>query len=189
MKNLPFIFGTCVIFAALIIDGTNINPYRLYIFINVPTISLIWGGGLFLSLAIHGHTALIKAFVFGLSEQKESHKQAQSHITVLSSLHNIIMGLGFIGGIAGVILCWHRLDDPKSLGPALALSYLSVLYAIILSQLFVKTLINRASMTQAAFGNQVSTDSSWNAIAILFGICFIGVVGSLIIFLSFAKFG
>ena len=140
MKNLNFIFGTCVIFAALMFDGTYINLHRLYIFINLPSISLIWGGGIFLSLALHGHTAVANACQFALSEQKEAHKQAQSHITVLSSLHNIIIGLGFVGGIVGVILCWHRLDDPKSIGPAVALSYLSLLYALILSQLFIKTL-------------------------------------------------
>ncbi len=53
------------------------------------------------------------------------------------------MTSGIIGGLIGMTALLFKLYDPKSMGPAMAVAILSMLYGLIVSELFIGPLCSR----------------------------------------------
>ena len=51
---------------------------------------------------------------------------------ILAGLQKRLMGIGLLGFLLGIALMLPDFHDPKTLGPAVALSYLSLMYALLL---------------------------------------------------------
>lgn len=101
-------------------------------------------------------TKSMKSFIYGVkvisSSKTEIHKKKLSEsIEVFSLLLKTSIGIGFIGFIIGLIALLHVLDDPTSIGPAIAVSLLTVLYSVLFATLILipaKFLLNKIARKQ-----------------------------------------
>ena len=62
---------------------------------------------------------------------------------MLSTIRNIALGSGAIGFIIDLVNMLANLDDPKKIGPAMAMAMLTVFYAVILAELIINPMIGR----------------------------------------------
>jgi flagellar motor component MotA len=106
------IFGAIIWIAALALM-TTIEGMRVFAFVNIP--ALLW-----VSLGVIGALLITK-------------DPRQSHDEKLRIAAQAAWMSGIISFIVGLVVVLGNLDDPKMIGPNLAVALLSVLYAAIVS--------------------------------------------------------
>ena len=89
--------------------------------------------------------------------QSLNHQQALPHLHTLTTLCTLILSLGAVGALIGTISSLMNLDNPAAIGPAMAVTYLSTLYSLSLSELLIRPLRNKIYTQQSSFA---STSSS-----------------------------
>lgn len=110
--NKQNIFGAFIWVAALVLM-TTIEGMRIFSFINIP--ALLW-----VSLGIIGALLITK-------------DPRQSHDKKLKVASHAAWMTGIISFVVGLVIVLSNLDDPKMIGPNLAVALLSILYAAIVS--------------------------------------------------------
>jgi hypothetical protein len=112
-------------------------------FINLNSLVFITLIPLFFTLAHHHPLELIYAIILSIRGTKLNQQSSNNYQQVLSTLRLTISGSGVIGSLVGFVSMLANMDDPASLGPAMAVALLTALYAIIGSELLVAPMINR----------------------------------------------
>ena len=135
-RFLFILLGFISLIAAISING------ELLIFIDTTSLMLIILLPLFFTMAFHGPTGLLKAVHISLSAAKLD-EQATPHEHTLSTLRVTTSASGVVGSLIGFVSMLAQMDDPSKIGPAMAVSLLTALYAVIISELLIAPMINR----------------------------------------------
>jgi flagellar motor component MotA len=136
-RAVSYLGGIGLIAVAIILGGTALSFY------NAPAVLIVFGGGIFFTLAAHGIAGLKNALAASIGNKHHNAGSAKTHIAVLLTLKNAFLGAGAVGMLIGVIQMLGNLDDPSRIGPAMAVALLSLLYGFLLGDLLVGPLANR----------------------------------------------
>ena len=123
-------------------------------FLDPPSFVIVIGGSIAFTLAYHTWSDLSQAFIAGLKSEPVAPEQAEKHITVMSTARLVTGASGVVGTMIGLVLMLQNLDDPKHIGPALAVSFLTLLYAVILSEFLLAPLMNRIRLRATETGGE-----------------------------------
>ena len=135
MKVLFTLLGTGLFLVAVLM-GSSITA-----FINLPSILIVTGGMICFSLAHHDASAIRDAVRHALGN--EPSPNVQKDISVLATLRKTTYGSGVAGTLIGLVQMLQNLDDPKSIGPAMAVAILTVLYSVLIVEFLIDPLTNR----------------------------------------------
>ena len=108
----------------------------LRIFFDPGAFTIGFGGTLFLLFATHGWTASWSAISTGLHGliRNRDHQGSENHehaFQIARSGTLISLLVGTAGALIGVITMLQNLDDPSSIGPAMATALLCVFYTLL----------------------------------------------------------
>ncbi len=136
-------YGFIIVFGIIIYSIiTSARQYSM-VFIEPLGLILVIGlvAGLLLSVTkSNDHIKLIKALISDNSTDiTTADIVSLSHVLQIG--YRIALAAGLLGGFIGMISYLMHSDDPSSLGPAMALSFLSGLYGIILAEFCFGVLI------------------------------------------------
>jgi flagellar motor component MotA len=131
------ILGVGVVIGAMSMGG----EVRLYM--DVPSVAYVFGGTIFFSCAYQSPGSIASAFKTAVGRDPLSEQDARFHIGVLSSVRVIASASGVLGSLIGLVSMLANMDDPKSIGPAMAVALLTLFYAVIIAELFIGPLIGR----------------------------------------------
>jgi flagellar motor component MotA len=129
-------------------------------FIDYPSLILVVGGT-FGVLMIACDTSDWKNAGRMLSGPRKSLDQAgcQSAAVFFGQASRAAIAAGVIGQVMGMIIMLGQLDDPAALGPGMAVSLISALYGLGLSEFFFvpmqTTALKRAESTEPANGGRM----------------------------------
>ena len=153
MKFISGCLGVAIIVAAMLWETWSIQA-----FINLPSliftvavpVCLLW---------VHYSPAQCSAALRVAWGDELGPDSALTHMTVLSVLRRMILAGGMIGAMVGLVQMLHHLDDPSKIGPAIAISLLSVLVALMFAEFCVSPLIHRIAARSDVGGGQASPAS------------------------------
>jgi flagellar motor component MotA len=111
-------------------------------FINLPSLLIVLGGGLFVTLSFHSPTAVKNALVKGWVGATNSPDELKQYRNVLGTMRTSVVGSGILGTLIGLVQMLAHLDDPTKLGPAIALALLTLVYSVLLSELYLAPMSN-----------------------------------------------
>ena len=131
------VLGIGVVLGAMSYGG----EVRLYI--DLPSVAYVFGGTIFFSCAYQSPGSIAAALKTAFGRGPLSDQDARVHIGVLSSVRIIASASGVLGSLIGMISMLANMDDPKSIGPAMAVALLTLFYAVIIAELFIGPLISR----------------------------------------------
>ena len=146
MRILFGCMGTGLLIAAMTLSG------RLDAFVNMPSIIIVLGSAIAFTLAFHSWGDVTGAFSAGLGRGILAPDQAEKYVTVMSTARLVTGASGVVGTMIGLIQMLLHLEDPKHIGPALAVAFLTLLYAVILSEFVLAPLMNRIRLRAPAAG-------------------------------------
>lgn len=117
----------------------------LGIFVNIPSIVVVAGLSLGLQLATTGSRALLRTLsafrVFVIEVAPATLRQEDAAQLRGLTLH--LYAAGVIGTLIGWIQILANIDDWSQLGPAVAVSLLTLFYALVLSECLVRPCADR----------------------------------------------
>jgi flagellar motor component MotA len=115
-----------IILAAIIMGG------GIGAFIDIPSIILIFGGTFGLMLVSYSPQEIADSVTCTLLDSQDTHKIKQAAFFWFA-LVRILFGVGAISTIIGWMQMLGSLSDPNAIGPSMAISLLTFLYALLLS--------------------------------------------------------
>jgi flagellar motor component MotA len=113
------------------------------IFLNLPSLLLVAGCGVLLTIGAHGAAPFVAAVRAGWDAAETTAHQRARHRQVLRTLRNALCSLGAAGFVMGSVQMLSSLADPTAIGPAMVVSLLTVLYAVVLAELVVAPVLSR----------------------------------------------
>jgi flagellar motor component MotA len=137
MKLIAALLGSGLFLAAMALGGS------IMMFVNIPSILIVFGGTLAFSLTHHSPSELSSAFSAAFSRTNTSVKNTTRHLAVLSTVRKTLYGSGLSGVLIGLIQMLHNLEDPSRIGPAMAVALLCSLYCVFLAEMGIAPLHNR----------------------------------------------
>jgi len=169
--NMQVIFGLLgvgLLLAAILSNG------QLGYFLNAESAFLVCGGTLCLSLATFPVAQLDAAF-------RAAIKGGGTHrdVVVLGAVRRLALNTGVLGLIVGLVTMMSALDDPKRIGPAMAVALLSSLYAVLLAEGVLGPLTSRAmgSLDVSLAGAESEDDTpSRGGAGLVFGVLGLGAI-------------
>ena len=127
--------GTGLFLAAILMGG------NLAMFVNLPSIIIVLGGCVFMSMGAHGAGGVLQALGAGFSASED--ENAKHHLAVLRTVRTTLCASGAVGFLIGLVQMLANLSDPSAIGPAMAVALLTMFYAVFLAELVVAPMINR----------------------------------------------
>ena len=115
----------------LLIGAAMASGGSIASFIDPPSIMITVGGGMLLTLIAHGRQGIIG--MRKVSKEGGSRAQFEFAQTVATGAAKQFERVGWLGTGIGIIQMLQALDDPKSIGPAMAVAILCPLYAHLIS--------------------------------------------------------
>jgi flagellar motor component MotA len=100
-------------------------------FINAPSILITVGGGALLTVFAHGFGGI--AAMRKISKEGGSRAQFEFAQTVAQGAAKQFERVGWLGTGIGVVQMLQQMDDPRSVGPAVAVALLCPFYAHLIS--------------------------------------------------------
>ena len=137
LRFIFIILGLITLCTALVINSD------ILLFIDVASLLFVTVMPLFLTLGFHGPIDLSKAVLSSLIANKLNEQSSFSYQQTLSTLRLTTSASGVIGALIGFVSMLANMDDPSKIGPAMAVSLLTALYAVIISELLIAPMINR----------------------------------------------
>ena len=149
-------FALCA-FVTLILgitlDGFDIRPESLQLFVNIPSILIVVGLTVSLTFVTYPVRYVLKAYKVSLKALNRDHPLSVSELDeaemILELIRKLYMGTGALGLMIGMVNMLANMDDPKSIGPAMAVSYLSLIYGVGFAELVTHPLIKRIQFRRA----------------------------------------
>ena len=112
-------------------------------FIDLPSVIIVLGPTVCLTSGYHSFGGLMSAIEAAIGTDPDVAVDAKNYIHTLSTARRIASGSGALGGLIGMVNMLAQMDDPTAIGPAMAVLLLSILYAVMLSELVLSPLLNR----------------------------------------------
>ena len=112
-------------------------------FINMPSVLIVLGTAIAFTLSFHTWSDVKDAFSAGFKSEALPPDQARKHVTVMSTARLVTGASGVVGTMIGLVQMLQSLEDPKHVGPAMAVAFLTLLYAVILSEFLLAPMMNR----------------------------------------------
>ena len=127
MRFVGFVLSLCVLTAAMAF-GAN-----LLLFVNLPSAIMVLGLGLGTVAFGHGipSLGLLLRAAFG---DVASDRTAEAAAVAQTASQSFVQA-GWIGFLVGAVQMLAQMDDPKAIGPAVAVALLTVFYGYTLSTL------------------------------------------------------
>ncbi len=126
----------------LIISGILMGG-SIALFINLPSVAIVVGFTVFFTFAYHSAGKTLEAFFTAFGKEKLPADEAQQHLRVLWTARSLASASGVIGSLIGFVNMLANMDDPKNIGPAMAVALLTLFYAVLIAEGIVGPLINR----------------------------------------------
>ena len=144
---MRYVFALLAIslFAAAIMMGGTFMA-----FVNAPSLLVVFGGFISITLAFHSPGEFYDAVCAGLCSQEMNPADSKRHVAVLSTARTTVMGSGVAGVLIGLVQMLQSLEDPSTIGPAMAVALLCALYSVMLSELLLGPMINRVHARAAS---------------------------------------
>ena len=112
-------------------------------FIDIPSLILIFGGILCGTFGSFPLQVVGQAFLDALrSTPIENEERALQGYTVFAKMADFSVISGLLGTVIGLISMLANLDDPTTIGPAMAVALLTMFYGIVLGEFVLRTLAN-----------------------------------------------
>ena len=111
----------------------ELNLGNLAYFIDLPSLIIVVIPTLGLAIGNFSWGTYKKTWSipFGNPENYEQSELIETHKCV-NYMGNMFVIMGLIGSLIGVVLTLQTLDDPKMIGPAVAISIMTLFYSVIL---------------------------------------------------------
>ena len=167
MKILFTLLG-CGLMLLAICAGGNFMA-----FVNLPSVAIVIAGAIFFSLAHHRFDDITEAFQNALSS--DASQNSQKDIAVFATLRKTTYGSGVAGTLIGLIQMLQSLDDPRSIGPAMAVALLTALYSVVLVEFLIDPMVNRILAKNGAGPQeplQMAPGQSAHAVGMVFSALF-----------------
>lgn len=137
-----------VVICALVVfgmSGSVLNIERLPMFLDRQTLILQAGLLLAVMCVVYPIGKSILPFALMFFRPLASSEDAEQAIDVCTFAAKANIAVGFINCFMGFILMIQDLEDPSTIGPNLAISLLSILYALVF-QIFILVLKHNAKL-------------------------------------------
>jgi flagellar motor component MotA len=170
MKAIFALMGAGLFLAAIAMEGD------IWSFVNAPSLLIVLGATFCLSLAHHTPDELLAAFKAAFGREAMNAEQSMAQMAVLSTVRMIAIASGVVGFLIGVVLMLQNLDDPKQIGPAMAVSLLTLFYAMILSECVLGPLSNRVAIGIKGQGGEALKVASASTVLVLISV--LGVISA-----------
>lgn len=133
----------------------------LAIFLNIPSLIITFGWASLITLASFGGKGFASGFsalgVLFSAKTKRKHVTTENLSFLKAYAHNIYIG-GGLGVIVGLIQMLANLSDPSVIGPAMAVTFLSIFYAFLFAELIFMPAFRRLQVLHGRLVSQ-SEDS------------------------------
>ena len=110
-------------------------------FVDMASICIVFGciaSGATWSFSL---TQIKDAFAVALRGVADDEKARQAHF-VFYKMAEFSVGAGLIGTLIGLVKMLQNLDDPTTIGPAMAVALLTLLYGVIIGEFVFKAMAN-----------------------------------------------
>jgi hypothetical protein len=108
-----------------------IDVGKLVLFVDLPSLLVVLGGAITLTLAVARPPR--GGFRGMLRPETLTSAQAGQAVRSLRAFRDVVLELGLAGAILGLLLMLPNLNDPSRIGPAMAISILSLFYGALLA--------------------------------------------------------
>lgn len=125
--------GASIVFAMLLITDFGV-------FLDPPSAAIVLGITVFVTLAQHTLGSIGSAFRTALGSDKDS-GDVQEHVAVLGTVRVAAIGAGVVATLIGLVNMLANMDDPSSVGPAMAVACLTMLYGVLIAEVLIAPLI------------------------------------------------
>ena len=123
-------FVSALLFVLMLVAAMASNG-SIASFFDIPSFIITVGGGTMLTIVAHGRRGL--SGMRKVAKEGGSKAQFEFAQTVASGAAKQFERVGWLGTGIGIIQMLQNLDDPKSIGPAMAVAILCPLYAHLIS--------------------------------------------------------
>lgn len=98
-----------------------------------------------IQLLVDGHDPEVVKTLLSkdMNQSVERHEQGAS---IFGALADVAPAMGMIGTLVGLVAMLSNMDDPKSIGPAMAVALLTTLYGAILANVFAAPIADKLSL-------------------------------------------
>ena len=135
--------------------GVKFGGGEVISFIDIPSLLIVFITGVCFASSAHGFLRVLSALVAGFSPTHVTDEDSLRDAMVLQSLRNTICATAVVGYLIGVIRMLTSLDDPSSIGPAMAVALLTSLYAVVFGELILGMMVNKLHVRAG--------ESAWSA--------------------------
>lgn len=139
-RSLGFLAGLALFPLAIFLETGS--PSMI---INGPSLMLVLVAATLFTCASHGGSAWVAALKSGLGKGPLAPEECQRHRNVLESFRNSLCATGAAGFLLGLVGMLSNLSDPSRIGPSMAVTILTVLYAVVLAELVVAPMASALS--------------------------------------------
>jgi len=164
MKFLFAFTGLVLISAAIMFGGSPL------IFFNAPSLLIVIGLTVCVPLANHSLSETTQAFGAACGTGPVDTEGGMRHVTVLQTFRMAATGSGILGTFIGLVQMLQSMDNPKDIGPAMAVALLTILYAVFLSELVLGPLINRIHSRMNATSEKAAKPAAPNSVLNISGV-------------------
>jgi hypothetical protein len=109
-------------------------------FIDVPSLLIVFAGTALFTLAHVPFREIVEAVHCALGSAQSGSEESEKARLTFAIMRSYALAMGVLGFFIGLILMLKNMDDPAAIGPGMALSLLSVLYAVGLAQILISAL-------------------------------------------------
>ena len=137
---MHFVFGTlgiCMVLGGMALGG------RVTHFIDLASVLFVLGGTLFFTLAYLPWPDVRDAFRIARQRGPVPWADIRKPLATLATIRMIASACGILGILVGLVNMLSNLDDPASIGPAMAVALLTPMYGIIIAELIVGPAMGR----------------------------------------------
>jgi len=135
MFNIRLFLG--MFLSAILISGAIMTGSHPLIFINIPSILIVILPTLAMLFAIHKSDDIRRTFRQAFIGGRATESEINRSLLIVETIGKISTSAGVAGFFIGVVQSLIFAEDPKSLGPALGLSFVTVVYAFIIRLIVV----------------------------------------------------
>ena len=129
-KETGIRYAAALLFILMLGTAASLNS-PIWSFFDIPSFMITVAGGTMLTIVAHGRRGL--SAMWKVAKEGGSKAQFEFAQTVASGAATQFERAGWLGTGIGIIQMLQNIDDPKSIGPAMAVSILCPLYAHIIS--------------------------------------------------------
>ncbi len=140
MRSLGFLAGLALFPLAVLFEIGNASAI-----VNGPSLLIVLVAATIFTCASHGGSAWMAALKSGLGKGPLAREEGERHRRVLESFRNSICASGAAGFLLGLISMLTNLSDPSRIGPAMAITVLTMLYALVIAELVVAPMASALS--------------------------------------------